>query len=221
MDLDDPTSVHAEDAVRFASEILYSLSGEKYTGIQTTTEHYTSDTLATMQTAPVVVRGSIIHAPVQQGLRNLRLRHNPIRHIVSIEADGVELPADSYNIVNGSYLIRADRLPWILGVQSGLTVTYTHGSKIPAAGKIAAMRLANEYVLLKTGSDDCTLPSRISVSISRQGETISTLDPLSFLSDGKTGVFEVDLFLTSVNPTKAKKRSRVFSVDRPRGERLT
>lgn len=221
MDLADPTNMWAEDAVRFASEVLFSLSGEKFTGVSTTTENYTADNFAALQPAPVVINGSIRNAPLQQGARNLRLRHKPIRSVISIEVDGVVMDPNTYDIRNNAYLVKRDATPWILDAITGLTITYTHGTKVPAAGKAAAIRLANEFVLLKDGSDDCTLPSRITTSISRQGETISVLDPLSFLSDGKTGVYEVDLFLAAVNPTKAKKRSRVFSVDRPRGERLT
>lgn len=221
MDLADPTSMHAEDAVRFASEVLFALSGEKYTGIQTVTENYTADNFAALQPSPVIINGSIRNAPLQQGARNLRLRHKPIRNVISIEVDGVVMDPNTYDIRNHAYLVKRDGTPWILDSITGLTITYVHGTKIPAAGKAAAIRLANEFVLLKEGSDECTLPSRITTSISRQGETISVLDPLSFFSDGKTGVYDIDLFLAAVNPTKAKKRSRVFSVDRPRGERLT
>lgn len=221
MDTVNPTSVHAEAAVRFASETLYALTGEKFTGIQTSTESFSADNLTSMEVTAAVYQGSIRNIPVQQGYRNLRLRHSPIRNVLSITFDGKVMPPSTYAIANGSYLVRRDRTPWVLDSMGSLTVTYVHGTKIPAAGKIAATRLANEYIYLKTDDEQCTLPSRISTSISRQGETISVLDPLSFLNEGKTGVYEVDLFIAAANPTGAKKKAKVFSVDRPRGERLT
>jgi hypothetical protein len=45
------------------------------------------------------------------------------------------------------------------------------------------------------------------------------LDNQDFLDDLKTGVYAVDLFLRSVNPDKARVKSKVFSVDIPRGRR--
>lgn len=216
----DPTGIYTDDAIHFASEILFKLSGEKYTGVQSTTEAYGSDIFSSVQLHPVVVYGDIQNVPLQTGLRNLRLRHTPILSVEQITTNGVLMDPLSYSIRNNAYLIRKNGIPWILDTISSLEISYTYGSPIPTAGKIAARRLANEYIYLMTDSTQCTLPQRITTSISRQGETISILDPLHFLDNGKTGVYEVDLFLQMANPNHAKKKPRVFSIDRPRGERI-
>ena len=44
------------------------------------------------------------------------------------------------------------------------------------------------------------------------------LDPQDFLDKGRTGIYQVDLFLRTVNPDGARLRARVFSPDIPRGK---
>jgi hypothetical protein len=64
------------------------------------------------------------------------------------------------------------------------------------------------------------LPQRVT-SISRQGVSYTLLDSQDFIEELKTGIYAVDLFLKSVNPDKARARSRVFSPDVPRARRYT
>ena len=62
------------------------------------------------------------------------------------------------------------------------------------------------------GDDECVLPQRVT-PISRQGVSWTLLDPQDFLDNGRTGIYHVDLFLRTVNPDRARLRSRVFSPD--------
>jgi hypothetical protein len=80
---------------------------------------------------------------------------------------------------------------------------------------MAAKALADQFVLAMQGSEECTLPQRVT-SISRQGMSMTLLDPQDFLDKGRTGIYQVDLFLTTINPDGARLRSRVFSPDTPR-----
>lgn len=216
----EPTGVYTSDAVAAASLILYKLSGEKFTGIQTATESYGSGYFTPMKLQAVVIQGGIKNIPVQEGIRELRLRNSPVVSVESVSIGGKVLDPSEYSLRNNAYIVRKNSVPWILDPLYDLEVSYTYGTPIPAAGKHAALRLANELIWAKNDSEDCGLPQRITTQITRQGESMTVLDPLNFLQAGRTGVYEIDLFLAAVNPNKAKKKSRVFSVDKPRGERI-
>lgn len=216
----DPTGPYTESAIQYASFVLYKLSGEKYTGVQTTTEIYTSEIPVSTARESVLISGSIYQLPkYTDGNRNLRLLNSPVRSVQSVTHLGRELEPSEYTLRNNAYLVRTQSLPWILDPVHELSVTYTYGTPPPASGKRAAIRLANELILADMGSANCALPERIS-SVSRQGVSYTIMDPQTFISNGKVGIYEIDLFLAAVNPSKAKKRPRVFSADKPRGERI-
>lgn len=215
-----PTGPYTQSAVETASFILFKLSGEKYTGTLTSTEAYNSNNYAVNVTEPVVVGGKMYNLPTgSEGFRNLRLRHTPIISVLSVEHFGRVLDPSEYTLRNNAYLVRENSVPWVLDPVNDLTVTYRHGTPPPAAGRRAALRLANEFILADMGSGACALPERIS-SVNRQGVSYTIMDPQEFISNGKVGIYEIDLFLAAVNPNRAKKKPRIFSVDRPRGERI-
>jgi hypothetical protein len=83
---------------------------------------------------------------------------------------------------------------------------------------MAARTLAMEFCKLWNGDDDCALPQRVT-SISRQGVSYTLLDSQDFIEEMRTGLYAVDLFLKTVNPDKARAKSRVFSPDVPRARR--
>ena len=85
------------------------------------------------------------------------------------------------------------------------------------AGRIAAKALADQYLLAMTGSEDCELPQRVT-QVSRQGMSWTLLDPQDFLEKGRTGIYQVDLFLTRGQPEWCILRARVFSPDITRGK---
>lgn len=216
----DPTGPYTESAVQFASFVLYKLSAEKYNGIQAVTEVYTADTYSSNVTSPALINGNMYNLPrFTEGQRNLRLRHTPVRSVTSISYMGRELDQTEYSLRNNSYLVRKNALPWALDPVNEISITYMYGTPPPAAGKRAAIRLANEIILFEKGSGLCALPERIS-SVSRQGVSYTVMDPQEFISNGKVGIYEIDLFLAAVNPSKAKKRPKVFSPGATRAERV-
>jgi hypothetical protein len=56
-------------------------------------------------------------------------------------------------------------------------------------------------------------------SVTQQGLSFSLKDPSALAALRKTGLYEVDLFLSTVNPTGALQPAKVFSPVARRGER--
>lgn len=234
-ELTDPTNPHAYEACKAASYVLWAFSGRKYHGLRTVTERYEcpcrSSDLPGFNIFPYldgtgVVRNQMIvdrlsscgcAGTINGQHTRLRLRGAPVRHVETVlDPSGEEIVKANYKIVNG-------RLLQLTGTNvdtCGLEITYTYGVNVPQAGRIAARKLADQLILAWSDSDDCELPAR-TTSISRQGLDITLLDPQDFLNDGRTGVYEVDLFLRAANPDKARKPAKVFSPDLPKAYRVT
>lgn len=215
----DPDGEFTQAAVDLASRILFQATGEKYTGISTSTDAYQDQYNASVQLQPVVVYGDVINVPrFPTGVRNLRLRSTPVLSVISITRNGVVMDSTAYTLRNNAYIVQTNGVPWVLDSRD-LMITYRHGTPIPPSGKRVATRLANE--LIHSWKDDglCSLPERVQ-SVTRQGMSFAILDPQEFIHNGKVGIVEVDYFIQAVNPDKARKKSKVFSVDKPRGERI-
>jgi hypothetical protein len=99
-------------------------------------------------------------------------------------------------------------------------VTYSYGTPVPLAGKMAARKLAIEFARLWSGDENCELPQRVT-SVSRQGVSYTILDNQEFIDELRTGLYEIDLFLKVTNPDNARRKSKVFSVDTPRARRYS
>lgn len=227
----NPADPDAPFAAEAASWILYKLTGEKYPGVSSATEVYLHDTVDIGSTCwldygAVTSAGvesglqSIVRVPLGQrfGTRQLRTRGRPIRSVSSIRlgVSGTLLDPSAYAVVNGAYVIRRDRVSWDLF--SGVEIDYTYGIEPPEAGKRAAVILANELVKLASGDPTCRLPERVT-SVSRQGISMTIMDPNEFIKDDRVGIYEVDLFIRAANPFGARKPAKIFSPDLPRGER--
>ena len=232
-DLEDPTSLFAAEAIDAASFVLFHLSGRKYGGVRTTTESYCQiglddlghvypSTLANSgngaRVYPTVWDGKIINqiggCCSTCGCPHLiRLRGVPVLSVQALSVGGRSFADDEIALYDYSYVSAGSGRCW--SSCDDVEITYTYGTPPPAMGQIAARALANEYVWAVTDDDRCALPQRIT-QISRQGESWTLLDPQTFLNEGLTGIYRVDLFLRTVNPDRARMRARVFSVDIPR-----
>lgn len=230
-DLDQPTADNAEEAAAFASFVLYSLTNKKYPGVAESTDwsvftfdypgyaHDFGAAISLLGINLVTTEQVTIYEVNDARPLKLYLRSKPIISVSAITLGGTTLLDPSeYVIGNKAFLLRKDGQRWDL--EHGLGVTYRHGIVPPTAGILAAKELANELVLLKQNPEACSLPSRLT-SISRQGVSYTIFDPQSFLNDGKTGLYNVDLFLAAANPSGAVKKAKVFSPDIPRGVRTT
>jgi len=225
---------YAYDAVKVASQLLWSMSGRKYGGITTVSEKYVCASRAYRLGAsarnytPELVGGDMYNIPFDEfddyaelttdGMSpstRLRLRGRPVIKIDSVrDRTGKIVDPSNYYLVDHSTLQARAGTAW---APCNIEVTYTYGSPPPASGKAAARVLATEFIKLWNG-DDCDLPQRIT-SVTRQGVSYTILDNQDFIADMRTGLYVVDLFLKSANPDKARAKARVFSPDVPRARR--
>lgn len=229
-DLESPASPEAENAIMAASSVLFALSGQRFGGVFTTTEQYVCETTG----APVgcswdagenaywnPALGAYAYVQNSPGGRrfgpggDIRLRGRPVRRVIELRVGDEIVDPSQYGVYNRAILRPSAGVGW--GVCSGPVVTYEYGAEPSAMGRMAARKLADEFVKAFNGQE-CALPSSVT-SVSRQGLSFSIYDPQDFLKDGVVGLYEVDLFLQSINPGKAKKRPAVFSPDMPRAYR--
>lgn len=224
---DMANSEYAEEACRVASYLLWAMSGRKFFGTGTTTERYIRNTIGTLPGLSTKtniamlykgeVRNVMLYAQEWTSPEaRIRLRARPVTEIHTIRLDnGTIISPKDYVLVDNSTVQFYNASLWN---PYNVEITYSYGTPPPVAGKMAARTLAREFAKLWAGDEDCALPRRVT-SISRQGVSYTLLDSQDFIDEIKTGVYEVDLFLKTANPAKASQRSRVFSVDVPRGRR--
>jgi len=221
-DLARPEHPQAGLALEIASETLSALTGYLYSDAHQVSEMY--DTRLTLARGadfyPAMINGVMVNNAVYPNcecnscgiLHRIRLRGRPVRNVIEVEVAGRKLNPTEYVLLDHSVLGFLTDAACCGGC---VLVRYRYGANIPASGKYAAIKLANELIESLDPDGHCTLPERVT-SVSRQGVSWTLLDPQDFLADGRTGIYEVDLFLKTHNPAKAVRPARVFSPDRPR-----
>lgn len=215
----DPSGAHTLRCIEAASWLLYKLTAEKYPGTQTVTEAYSDEIRGSIPVSPTIIQGKIFNVTSSDYNRKLLLRHQPVLRINSISVNNTVLNPASYQLRNNAFIVRTDKTSWNLSPLTELIINYDYGLNPPSAGKNAALILANEFIRYHTFPSQCSLPERVT-SVSRQNVSFSVLDPHTFLNEGKVGIYLVDSFITTANPSRAKKRPKVYSPDRPNGERI-
>lgn len=230
---DAAESPYAYEACKAASYVLWAFSGRKYHGLRTVTERYECPcrNASAFGIRPYMIGDGEVYNAVIPDLNNsgcdcggtvagrhvrLRLRGSPVRSVQRVAKGDEVLDSSQYKIVNSSQL----QLTGTSMDVCGLEVTYTYGVNIPVSGQRAARSLAKELEKGWSGDDTCMLPDRVT-NVSRQGISFTVIDPQDFLDDGRTGIYEVDLFLRAANPDKARKPAKVFSPDLPKAYRVT
>lgn len=211
------------DACKAASEILWGMSGRKFSGVETVTEEYARDIPDLRTRVHEMGLAMTDLSLIKRNLpeyrddthRRIKLRGRPVRDVVSVHNvnTGEEIAPTSYYLEDRSMLV-FDHY-----ITDRYAVTYSYGTPPPASGKMAAKQLAIQFTLLwGNREDECSLPSRVT-SVNREGVSWTLLDSQDFIAELRTGIYAVDLFLKTVNPNKAQNRARVFSPDIPRGRR--
>jgi hypothetical protein len=222
-DLSEPGNPEAFAALEMASSLLVAMTGYLYPGVHQVTEMYnTRNTLgsgmeryaATWAGTPYPTINSGCECDTCGVLHRIRLRGQPIRHLFEVIVDGRKLLPTDYVLLDHSVIGFLTSSACCAGC---VTVRYEYGAPPPPAGRYSAIKLANELLSSRDPDGDCTLPQRVT-SVSRQGVSWTLLDPQDFLEDGRTGIYEVDLFLRTYNPSHALRPARVFSPDRPRAQ---
>ncbi len=87
------------------------------------------------------------------------------------------------------------------------SVEYSRGTPPPANVAVLVGLLALEFLSACSGGK-CRLPRRVT-SVSRQGVSYQMIDPTDIYATGKTGLPEVDLWLSAVNPAHLSEAPRV------------
>lgn len=212
-----PESSDVTAAIAQASGILYALSGRRWRGSSTKTDYALHVGCGCDQRLPSyadALRIGFDSTTLEvndwsQRWIALRLPDYPVTSVGALSRAGVAIDLSTVAIEGNRdlYLLPLDR-QWPVG---DYLITYDFGVPPPDEARHAAGVLAGELALAAAGCE-CRLPARVT-SIVRQGVTIAMLDPLDFLKDGRTGIFEVDLFLAAVNPRSLADRPRVLSPD--------
>src|SRR5699024_3446487 len=97
------------------------------------------------------------------------------------------------------------------------------GTPVPPGVVLAVSKLACELYKACVKDDSCALPARVK-TVEREGLTYDMIDPMEFIGQGRTGLTEVDMWVSSVNPHGLRSASTVVSPDmykvRPEGVRV-
>ena len=141
----------------------------------------------------------------------------PIGRVTQVKVDGVVVAPTAYRVDSQRWLVRLDGGTWPVcqdmakaDTEAGtFSVTYLNAQPVDGLGAYAAGVLACEFAKACSGAR-CRLPSGVT-DITRQG--ISMTLPTGAFPDGLTGIREVDAYVQSVNPSKLRMPSRVWSPD--------
>jgi hypothetical protein len=218
-----------------ASEILYELSGRQWRGTGCTYTaalrghppeqgsgawpYYRSWGMTRTSPAywwfPLSLGGFWpVYRPTEPRPYAVKLPHDGVSAITSVTVGGVALDPSAYRLAAGSWLERTDGHSFAHWLDT-LVIEYEYGRAPSASGVGAAIALAWELGKSEVGDSTCRLPKRVT-SISRQGLSVAVIDSMDFFKIRKTGLADVDLWLTAVNPDGRKRRARVISPDIPR-----
>lgn len=206
-----------------AVAVLFNLSGRQY-GIETVTARPCPP-----QPPAVTVRGQV-HPLIfldggtwftetcgcwgrcrHTGPRALHLP-GPVQAVTEVTIGGVLLNPGGY-VLEGDILYRKTG-PWPsqdLGRPAGepgtWTVKYERGVAVPSYAAQLAGVLAKEFLAACDGTT-CRLPRNVT-AVTRQGVSYRVYDPAT-LPKGRTGLSEVDLWLSSVNPNALQQNATVI-----------
>ncbi len=140
-----------------------------------------------------------------------RLGFPPIVSVELVEVDGDTLDPSEYEVDEFTELVRVDHAGW--PTTDTWEVHFTSGVAPPALALLAARTLGCEIAKSIAGVDGCQLPQRVT-TLTRQGVSM-VFDTMEFLSQGRTGIYVVDLFLQSVNPDNLHSSPTVAVPDQP------
>lgn len=214
-DLSDDTW---DDLLWQSSELLYAWSARQFSGGCATT--------VVLETPPGREAGCVPcwyrweEPRVPRGGRSVRdqvvalLPDRPVTSIDQVVIDDVEQVAETDYVATlpGGIVTRTRGREWPVGS----TITYSHGLHPPIGGQRAAVLLAVELGRSWTGGK-CNLPRRIE-SVSREGITLN----LAVAMQGwRTGIWDIDSWLNSVNPGSMTKRASAWSPDKYPTRRVT
>jgi hypothetical protein len=145
----------------------------------------------------------------------------PVCEVFEVMVDGVALEPTAYRVDDFRKLVRTDGECWPYcqdmaapDTEEGTwSVSLTYGREPPQIALDAAADLACEMVKARIGQA-CRLPQRMT-SLTRQGVSMSFIDPMSFFKEGRTGIYLLDLAIRTLNPRLLARPPGVYSPDAP------
>ena len=238
----EPVKALAQRAVNAAAEILYALSGRQFGLCALTvrpcrTECCDPCEMTGYRWTPALIGGQWTNVSCSScgdpcscsKVCEVQLP-GPIQAIIEVKLDGQSLSPSEYRVDNHNSLVRLGGSGecWPTCQNMSLedtepgtwSVTYLRGKPVPEAGEQAFAELACELFKGCTGDSTCRLPKRVS-SITRDGVTMTMLDPMAFINEGLTGLYMVDLWIRSVNPKGLPRQAAILSPDMKSVRRTT
>lgn len=148
----------------------------------------------------------------------------PVGSITNVTIDGVTLDPSAYQLYDYRDLVRQDggEWPWCndlskpAGQPGTWSITAEFGEPVPIMGQWAVAELATEFVKARLCDSSCQLPAPVQ-QLSRQGVSMTFLDPNEVFANGRLGLRIADMFLSTFNPDGLRAPARVYSVDNPIG----
>lgn len=210
------------DAEDIAVHVLWALSGRQFGACDTTVRPcpsyaqgfgYTSIVLTLEEGRWVNWPCGCIGGCSVTGPRVVHLP-GPVTAIVDVKVDGAALATSEYQL-EGNALYRTGGAAWPrqdlgspLGESGTWSVTYTRGIPVPPGVDKLTGQLAREFIAACDDDDSCRLPRTV-VATTRRGVS-HQFDPTKILAAGKTGLTEVDLWLSAVNPHQLQQAPEVL-----------
>lgn len=148
----------------------------------------------------------------------------PVSSITDVTIDGTSMPASAYQLYDYRELIRQDGGEWPRcndlskpdGEPGTWSITAVYGEEPPTLASLAVGELAVELAKSIICDNSCQLPQPVQ-QLTRQGVSMSFLDPNEVFAGGRLGLRISDLFLSTYNPDGLRAAARVYSVDQPFG----
>jgi hypothetical protein len=144
----------------------------------------------------------------------------PVHSIVQVKIDGVVVSGSEYRLDDNRLVVLLnDEWPTCNDLNlpdtepNTWSITARYGVEVPAGGSWAVGELACQLIRARNG-EDCRLPRNVTQLV-RQGVTIQFPDVIELLERNLTGLYLVDQFIQTWNPSGLRRRSGVYSVDRP------
>lgn len=221
-----------------ASTLLYARTGRQYPGVCTDVVRPCRPRAAVVQTLAYVASGgsraidtALGHGcgePPSGGMAwgcgcdnhgAVLLPHQPVRRVLAVTIEGETVDPSTYRLVDRRWLVRRSG-SWPccqnLGAADGepgtWSVEYSYGIPPPAGGPEVAAVYACELAKGSVGDETCRLPRRVT-NLTREGVTMTLLDPFDFFDNGLTGLYEVDAWIGALNPAKLDRAGKVINVD--------
>ncbi len=239
-DLCDPCSDYdgagalAADMLQAASDVLFELSGRQFPGtcsavVRPCARRREANGRPESATGPPgwvkgwgwcgCGDGCSCEAPWQ-----IDLGAYPITSVTQVKVDGAVLSPTLYRVDDWRTLVRlpdadgsnpgwpkSQRLDLPATAEGTWSVAYEWGREPPPMGVRAAAVLACELALAcdPDTAEPCRLPKKVT-AITREGITM-VLAPSDFLTDGKVGIWEIDLLIRTYNPSHIRQRAQVWT----------